>query len=119
MHSVESIGTEEQHDFGEVDAENPMAKGIEEEEKQGAKVTVLPIMIKSNKIMPIMEEPSSDSSKSSQFKQRDRLQSVRSSESYGFQPRESAIRRDVLLTGAAVTLATEAALIDDDRRDTD
>lgn len=57
--------------------ENPIAKGIEEEEKQGAKVTVLPIMMKSNKIMPIMEEPSSDSSKSS-LRQRDRMLSVRS-----------------------------------------
>jgi len=72
------LGTDEQLDFREADAENNAVTS-------GNKY-LAPLM-KNNKIMPILEVPSSDSDRSSSLVRRkspDRQFSVRSSESYGF-----------------------------------
>ena len=85
------MGTNEAHDFDPEPDET-------DEEQNGASNGVkymIPLM-RSNKIMPIMEEPSSESEKSSKKNFPHRQYSVRSADSYGFQPKNSALRRTTI-----------------------
>ena len=105
------------HDFRAPDAQ------AEQENKHLIRPLTIIAARNRNKVVPIPEVPSSESENSSKRQSpRPNHTSARSHDSYGFQPRESAVMRttsmnnEALLTGAALVMLTTEA---DDNRSRD